>query len=146
MNVQPDVVAQPMDEILAQRFAVLVFAVRIDVLVSDVEQRVFLIPAAHDNARLQGGESGILRAEDNVVNLALARCVFSVGRNGARDVGGVTGVLRAHIHDDNIAVLDFSRKLVVVQRRGIGTRADNGGVASISEPPIAWTSTIFAAT
>ena len=69
-----------------------------------------------------------MRAENNVINLALAWREFSVGRKRARDVGGVSGVLRADIHDDDIAVLDLARKLVVVQRRGIGSGADNGRV------------------
>ena len=59
----------------------------------------------------------ILRAEHNFVNFTLARREFTVRRERARDVGVVAAVFAGDVNDDDIAVLDFVVKRIVVQNR-----------------------------
>jgi hypothetical protein len=128
VDVEADVVAEAVNEILAKRFAVKILAVGIDVVEGNfVDALGAALAIIH--AWFDGGESGVLRAEDDFINFALARREFSVGGKRARDVGRVPRVLSADVEDDDVSVFDFARKLVVVQRGGIGAGADDGGVA-----------------
>src|SRR2546421_4133008 len=117
-----------MNVILAERFSVQVFTMRIDVIVGN-SVNTFVALAAQVHSRLEGGQRGVLRAQNDVVNFALSRREFPVSGYGAGDIGGIAGVLRANVEDNDVAVFDFARQLVIVQRGGIGTSADNGRVA-----------------
>src|SRR5271163_2807457 len=88
VDVEADVVAEAVNEILAQRFAVKIFAVGIDVVVGNLVH-AFRASLAIVHARLDGGERGILGAENNFIDFALARREFAVRGKRARDVGGV---------------------------------------------------------
>ena len=118
-----------MNEILAQWPALAVFPVRIDVVVREIRQAVFFALAREMRAGSDRRERCVLRAKNDFINFALARGELSIGRNGARNVGRVAGVLCADIHDHDVAVLDLARQLVIVQRRGVWPRADNGRIA-----------------
>ena len=63
--------AEAVNEILSERLAVKIFAVRVDVLARDSVE----IDRAAMNCRagLERGERGILRAENDFVNFALPR-------------------------------------------------------------------------
>ena len=119
---------ESVNEILAERFAVKVFAMSIDVVVRDVEEAVLFV-AAENGAGLDGGDGGVLGGKNDVVDFALARSEFSVGGNGASDVGGVAGILRADVEHDDVAVLNFAIEAIVMKRGGIGASADDGRVA-----------------
>src|SRR6202030_2515341 len=69
VDVQSDIVAQAVDEIPAERLAILIFSVRIDVIVGNFIKALLAL-AAHVRAGLQRGECSVLRAEDDVVNFA----------------------------------------------------------------------------
>ena len=113
-----------MDEVAAERAAFAIFAVRVDVVVGDVVEAVGLA-VAQRHAGLGGGECGVLRAEDDVVDFALARREVAVRGERARDVRGVAGILPADVQQDDVAILDFAAELIVVQHDGIGPGADD---------------------
>src|SRR5258708_32650535 len=120
--------AEAMDKILPKRLALKILSVGVDVVVGNLVD-VFIAFAAKIHARFQGGQGGVLRAKSDVVDFTLAGRKFAVRRNGTRDVGGVASVLRADIQDDDVAVFDFARQFVVVQRGGVGAGANDRGVA-----------------
>src|ERR1700730_13063246 len=128
VDIEANIVAEPVNVILAQRFSVAVFSVRVDVIARDlIDAFVALLTKIH--AGLQGRECGILSAKHDVVNLELARREFSVGRERTGDVRGVARVLRAHIKHDDVTVFNLARELVVVERGGIWPGAHDGSVA-----------------
>jgi hypothetical protein len=94
--------------VLAQRLAVQVFPVRVDVVVGRIVQRIGVLAVAVVDLRLAGhkGVDGrLLRAQHDVVNLPLPRGEVAVHRHGPRNVGGVHRVLAGRIHQQNVAVL-----------------------------------------
>src|SRR5262249_28134778 len=105
VNVEANAMAETVNEVLAERLAVQILAVSVDVVVGDEEEGLFVV-LAEVGAGFDGGDGGILCAEDDVVNFALARREFAVGRNGAGDVSGVAGELCADIEDDDVAILN----------------------------------------
>src|SRR5271168_2312277 len=128
VDIETDVVAESVNEILAERFAVKIFAVGIDVVVGNfVDALRALLAVVH--AGLDGCESGILRAENNSIDFALARREFAVRGKRASNVGGVAGELRANVEDDDVAVFDFAGELVVMEGGRVGAGADDGRVA-----------------
>lgn len=126
VDIEAQAVADSVDEILAERLAVKIFSVRIDVVVGDFLEAVRA--AVEVDAGLDGVENSGLSAVNDVVDFALARREFSVGRNGASDIGRIAAVFAANIHDDDIAVLDFVVKAIVVEDGGEKSRTDDGGV------------------
>src|SRR5215472_18942219 len=129
MYVEADIVAQAMDEILPKRPALAVFPVRVDIVVGDVHQPVFLASAREMDAGLEGCERRVLRAKNDFVDFALAQGELAARGNGARDVRGIARILRSDVEDDHVAILDPARKLVVMQRSRIRPRADNRRVS-----------------
>src|SRR5216684_4962505 len=72
MNIQADVMTQSVNVILAQRLAVQIFSVRVDVVVGNLIGAIVAL-LADGVARLEHRERGILRAEYNRINFTLAR-------------------------------------------------------------------------
>ena len=105
MHVETDVVAEAMNEILAQRLAVQIFAVGVDVVVGDLIKRIRIAAFQVRLARFECGHRRLLRAQDDVVDLPLARGEMAVHGKRARDVGGVHGVFAGRIDDDNVSRL-----------------------------------------
>ena len=101
---------------------------RVDVVVGNFLHALVAF-AAKIHARLERGEGGVLRAENDFIDFTLARGELAIGGKGARDVRGITGVLRTNVKNDDVAIFDFARELVVVERGGIQAGGDNGGVA-----------------
>src|SRR5689334_24906800 len=106
-----------MDEILAKGLPLAVFSMRVDVVISDIHQPVFLASTGEVRSWLDGCERRVLCAKNDFVDFTLARRELAIGRNRTRDVRGVPGVLRADVENHNVAVLDLPRKLVVMQCR-----------------------------
>ena len=101
---------------------------REDVVVGNlVNALVALVTEIH--ARLERGEGRVLRTEDDVVNFALARRELAAGGQRAGDVRRIAGVLRPDVENDDVAIFDFARELVVVQHGGVRAGANNRGVA-----------------
>ena len=69
-----------------------------------------------------------MRAQNDLINFALARREFSVGGKRARDVRRVARVLPADVEQDNVAAIDLPVEFVVMQHGGIEARADDGRV------------------
>jgi hypothetical protein len=124
VDIQADVMAQSMDEVAAERAALLVLAVRVDVVVSDPKQAVGAA-ARKAHPRLERRQRRILRAQDNFVDLALPRGELAVGRKRPGDVGGIAGVLPADVEHHEIAVFDLVAQAAVMQHRRVEARADN---------------------
>ena len=103
MDVEADGMAEAVDEILSERLAVQVFAVGVDVVVGDFVDGVGIVALHVGLAGDEGRSGGFLRAEDDVVNFALARCEVAVDGQGAGDVGGVHGILGSGVDDDDVA-------------------------------------------
>src|SRR6202011_5227253 len=97
VDVQTDVMAEAVNEIWPEGFAVKIFSMGIDVVVGNlVNALVALVTEIH--ARLERGEGRVLRTENDVVDFALARRVLAVSGQRARDVCRIAGVLRSEIH------------------------------------------------
>src|SRR5262249_2025076 len=124
VNVEADVMAEAVNVVLAERLAVLILAVGVDVVVGDFLQALVAL-GAESYSGLELRERGVLRSQHDVVDLELARREFAVRGNGARNVGGIAGILCGDIHHYDVAVLNLARELVVMQRRGIWTGADD---------------------
>ena len=77
VNIQSDVVAEAMNEVFSQRLAVQVFAMGVDVVVSDVVERIRPVPPQTGLARLKCRRGSLLRAQHDVVNLPLPRGEFA---------------------------------------------------------------------
>ena len=74
--VDAEHVAEAVQPVLAERLAMQVFAVGVDVVVGGGVERVGVVPVAVVDGGLAGDECvdrGLLRAEHDVVDLALAR-------------------------------------------------------------------------
>src|SRR6516162_9286326 len=100
--VKADLVAQAMNEILAERPALAVFSVRVDIVVGDVHQPIFLASAGKMRAGLEGCERRVLCAKNNLVDFALPRCEPAARGKSACDVRGIAGILRSDIEDDDV--------------------------------------------
>src|SRR6266699_1395602 len=83
--VEADMVAQAMNEILAERPALAVFPVRVDIVVGDVHQPIFLAAARKMRAGLESCERRVLRAKNDFVDFTLAR--FEPAARGKRAAG-----------------------------------------------------------
>ena len=83
------------------------------------------VQLAHRNSGAHRIECGLLGAEHQIVNRLLARCELPVHRKRARDVGGVLAPLRRRVDHDEVTVFRAAPVHVVMQRRGIGTAADD---------------------
>ena len=89
VHVQPNMMSQPMDEVLAQRIAMQIFSMRIDVIEGHFVQRVIVRTAFKFRfSNLKCLDRSVLRAEDDVVDLTLAGRELAVDRGGTRDVRG----------------------------------------------------------
>ena len=119
---------EAMNEILAEWLTFSIFAVRVDVVVSDVHQPVFFASARKMHSGLHSRKRSVLRAQDDFVDFALSRGELAIRGNRARNIRGVTGILCAHIEHHNVAVLDLARELVVVERGRVRPRADNWSI------------------
>ena len=71
VDIQSDVVAKPVNEVFSQRLAVKIFAVSVDVVVGNIMKRIGPVSPQTRLARAKCGSGGLLRAEDDVVNLPL---------------------------------------------------------------------------
>src|SRR5882757_1027417 len=107
VDVQADMMAKTVNGIDAKRLAVKILSMRVDVVVSNLVD-VLVTFATEVHPGLERGKRGVLRAKDDVVDFALARRVFAVGRNRARDICRVARVLRGHVQHDDVAVFDFA--------------------------------------
>src|SRR5438128_1813314 len=116
VDIQADVMAQSMNEVAAERAALLVLAVRVDVVVGDPKQAVGAA-ARKAHPRLERRQRRILRAQDDFVDLALPRGELAVGRERPGDVGGIAGVLPADVEHHEIAVFDLVAQAAVMQHR-----------------------------
>src|SRR5678815_166947 len=67
----------------------------------------------------------LLRIENNLIDLALARSELSVYGIGARDVSCVPAIFGPDVDNDKIPVLHLSRAGIVVKNRGIWPRSDD---------------------
>src|SRR2546429_1940013 len=99
--VEADMMAQAMNEILAERPALAVFPVRVDIVVGDVHQPIFLAAARKMRAGLESCERRVLRAKNDFVDFTLARCEPAARGKRAGDVRGIAGILRSDIEDDD---------------------------------------------
>ena len=127
VDVQTDVMAEAVNEIWPEGFAVKIFSMGIDVVVGNlVNALVAFVTEIH--ARLERGEGRVLCTENDVVDFALARRVLAVSGQRARDVRRIAGVLCPDVEHDDVAILDFARELVVVQRGGVRAGPNNRGV------------------
>ena len=73
----------------------------------------------------RGVHAGILRGEHQLVDLTLRRSEPSAYRIGAGDVAGLSFVVRGRVDEQQIALIHAPRRSGVVQRRRIGSAADN---------------------
>src|SRR6202171_1418904 len=102
VDIEADMMAEAVNEIRAEGFAVEIFSVAVDVIVGDLVDALVALGTVI-RARLQRSDGSILRAEDDVVDFALALRKLAVGGQRARDVRGVAGVLRPDVEDDEVA-------------------------------------------
>ena len=73
------------------------------------------MPRRNIHARLGGGYRGVLRAQHDLVDFALAWRKVSVNRQGTCNVGGIAAIRTRHVHDHHVAVLHLLVVGIVVQ-------------------------------
>ena len=81
----------------------------------DLVERVGRRAVERRDARLECVDRRLLRAEDDVVDLALPRSEVAVDRQRARDVGRVHRILAADVEHDQVAALHHVLVLRVVE-------------------------------
>ena len=91
VDIQADGVAEAVDEILAEGFAVQVFAMGVDVVVGDLVEPL-AAPAAERNTGPGGGDGGVRGRENDPVDFLLPGRELAVNGQRARDVAGVAAV------------------------------------------------------
>src|SRR5258708_1715437 len=96
---------QAVDEILAQRPSMQVFAMGVDVVHHDFVEGIWAIASQFRAPGLEGLDRYLLGLENQIVDFALAGREFAVDRGGAGDVCGVHGVLSAYVHYDSVSAL-----------------------------------------
>ncbi len=79
---------------------------------------------------------GLLRAEHNPIELALARREFAVHRNGARDVARVAIALRGGIDHHQLAAIHAPPVRHVVQDGAVRPGADDGRIGRPFAAPV----------
>src|SRR5437660_11994514 len=99
---------------------------RIDVVVRDIVERVWLIPTQSGFPRLEGGNGRTLCSKNDVVNLTLSR--FSGCWQRASNVGSVQGVFAGRVNQHDIAVSNCFGVLRIVQHGGIEARSHDGSI------------------
>ncbi len=141
VHIDADHVAESMDPVLAKRRTVQILAMRVDVVVGHGIERIRILAVAVIDRRLvdhEGRDRRLLRAEHNVVNLALPRSEVPVDRNSPGDVGRIHRKLARRVHHRDIAILHGARIFCVMQRCRVDARAHDGRVgwplASLLEP------------
>src|SRR5260370_4216423 len=128
VNVKADMMAEAVNEILAEGFAMEIFSVGVDVIVGEFVD-AFVALGTVIRTGLQCSDGSMLRTEDDVVDFALAWRELAISGQRARDVRGVTGVLSADVEDDDVAVFYLAGELVVVQRGRVRAGANDRRVA-----------------
>src|ERR1700730_1015297 len=129
VDIQADVVTQSVNEILAQRLAVQVFAMGIDKIVGHIVERILLVSPQMGFARVECSNGSLVRPEDDIVNLSLTRGELPGRGQSPSNVGGIHGVFASGIDYHNVARLDDARILRIVQHGGIKARAYDGRVS-----------------
>src|SRR5438094_6570948 len=104
------------------------FAMRVDVVVRDIVERVWLIPTQSRFSRLERGNSRTLCSKNDVVNLTLSRREFSGCWQRASNVGSVQGVFAGRVNQHDIAVSNCFGVLRIVQHGGIEARSHDGSI------------------
>src|ERR1700722_3313958 len=104
MDVEAYVMADTVSEVLAERLAMQVFAVSIDVVEGDAGE-VTRVGLGQVHAGFYGGNYSILSSQDDIVNLSLAAGERRAYRYSTGDVGGVSGAFRPHVHQQQFAAV-----------------------------------------
>ena len=86
------------------------------------------VELAGGDARFRPLEGRFLRAVNDLVDLALALGEVAVRGQSPRDIGGVAAVGAGDVHHHHVAVLHLAGVRLVVEHRGIKTRADDGRI------------------
>src|SRR5262245_65052278 len=102
MNVQPEIVARPVRELFLIAFG------------PDVVERC-LMNLLHRHAWLDHSKSLLLSIENDLVNLALARCELSADRVGSCHVSSVSAIFGADIDNHQISGLHLPGAGIVVK-------------------------------
>src|ERR1700722_14636625 len=100
-----------------------IFAMSVDVAASDFVERVGTVAPYGRFARFESGFGRLLRAENDVIYLALPGCEVSVDGKRARDVGSVHGIFAGSIDDHHVAGLHDVRIVRVMKNGRVVTRS-----------------------
>src|SRR5271165_3790506 len=111
-----------MVEVLAQRFAVFVFSMRVNVILSDLRDASIAVKL---RTWLDGGNRRLLRAEHNFIDLALAIAELTAHRNRPRNVARVAGALGGRINDNHFAAIHLSPVRLIMQDRAVWPGTDD---------------------
>src|SRR5579863_2768878 len=114
------------NEIFPQPFAMQVFTVGIHIILGDFGQAIGR--AGQSDTRLGGGYGGILRAQNNFINLALAPAELAADGRSARYIRGITIALSGRIDHYDFALVHAPMVGGIMQDSGIRTRADDGRI------------------
>ena len=117
-----------MNKVLAERRAVKIFAMGIDVVECYFVQRIGIVFFQRRLPRLKRRNRGLLCTQNDIVDLALPWTELPRRRQRARDVGGIHGIFAGGIDHNDITVSDYAGIIRIMQHGGIETRSDNRSV------------------
>src|ERR1700737_3445590 len=109
-------------------------AVCIDVVIGNLIERIGAVPGDTRFARLERSHRRLLRAQDNVVNLALPRTEMAADRKRARDISRVHGIFSCGVDHNSVPGLHGRTVVRVVKYGGINPRAHDRGVSRTLTP------------
>src|SRR5262245_17470160 len=124
MNLEPDVMADAVSKVFAERLAMQVFAMSIDVVEGDTGEVSRILPGKV-HAGLDSGNHSVLGSQYDVVDRPLPGGERRADRYGARDVGSVAGAFSPHVHQQQLASIHAPRIARIMEHRAVGAGAYN---------------------
>src|SRR5438477_5335175 len=109
-------------------------AVCIDVVIGNLIERIGAVPRDTRFARLKRRHRRLLRAQDNVVNLALPRTEMAADRKRARDVSRVHGIFSCSVDHNHVPGPHGRTVVRVVKYGGMNPRAHDRGISRTLTP------------
>src|SRR4051795_6720183 len=127
---------ETMYEVLAKRLTVKILAMSVDEVVCNLVKRIRCTALESGFAGLKRLCSGALCAQNDVVNLPLARGEFARDGQSTRDVGGVHRVFTRGINHYDVAGLHRAGVVRIMQNRRIVAGPDDRGIRRAFATPL----------
>src|SRR3954462_3592235 len=102
-----------------------ILSMAIDIVTRNFIERLGLASSETGDACLEGLHRGLLRAQNNIVDFALAWSEMAIYRCGTRDIRGIHRVLACYVHYNHVSSLHTCRVSLVNQTISVLSRSHN---------------------